>query len=468
MRSTAPTLLRLASALLLLVAGSPGQTANTGIGVGFPPYPRPFEWSDFDSIPNGPGELTGRSLHPGAAQALGFCKSPSGDGAAEFSIGLSVSWVEDETLEPGQMQHFEFHIRASSTLFVGKSPRIELHLVGSNGFTGEIELEQDAYLAGGPIPWEVPDLPPGFYRLQFTEEYTGVCGTADATFLIAGGSGEETPTPTLTLDVSPTPTPTASPTSEAPDLTATPTVTPSPTATTEGPPGDLVLNDTGPGTAPDSVRPALFQLTDFDSIRESVKPIASTVSPAILETLPSTKPESGKPPRTRFDQSIRVFTPEDLSIPWKPGEVHEIQIQARFSSLDLALNPPVLDLLLVGPQGSYWIDFGRRIHVSDDPLFWMIPELPGGCYQIYAVDRDTMQRNQSDLVFLIEQAGGPDRMPDYNEDDLVDGTDLPTFLSGLEAMNPEMDLDDDGNHNYVDLLQFARWWRRTSVNPPPD
>jgi hypothetical protein len=87
-----------------------------------------------------------------------------------------------------------------------------------------------------------------------------------------------------------------------------------------------------------------------------------------------------------------------------PGQTLTILLIARSSSLRFVQTPPKLDLLAVGRGGGIWLDLGHPLSIDEDPIDWVIPELPPGTYRIHAFDSSTGMCKASDFSFVIGAA----------------------------------------------------------------
>ncbi len=159
------------------------------------------------------------------------------------------------------------------------------------------------------------------------------------------------------------------------------------------------LNDSGPGTGGISI-PRPFMTNDFSSVRHAAGMAARTLSPSISLALGVSQDPEGGPPNSPIEFDFVVTTTDSLNIPWLPGETHRILLLARSSSSRFVRTPPRIDLLLVGPTTSMWLE-RPPLAVNEDPVDWVIPDLPQGLYHFHAFDSSTGLSKASDFTFEI-------------------------------------------------------------------
>ncbi len=158
--------------------------------------------------------------------------------------------------------------------------------------------------------------------------------------------------------------------------------------------------DSGPGTGTTTI-PQVFSSLNFPSLRLGTKPTPWQTSPAVLASLGVCADPLGGPVKSPIEFDIRITTPDSVSVPWVIGETHEIHLVGRSSSNRFVLTPPLIDLFCAGgTAGGNWVT-GGPWKVSDDPIFWVIPNLAKGIYRLHAFDRSTGMCKSSDFSFSI-------------------------------------------------------------------
>lgn len=170
-----------------------------------------------------------------------------------------------------------------------------------------------------------------------------------------------------------------------------------------GTPGGEALsaafNDSGPGTGGISI-PQVFTPNDFSSVRHQVRPATRSISPPIQRVLGITQDPEGGFPNDPIEYDLVVTTTDALDVPWLPGETHLLLLLARSSSSRFVRTPPRIDLLLVGPSPGIWRE-GPPLAVNDDPVEWVVPDVPPGLYRFHAYDLSTGLSKTSDFTFEI-------------------------------------------------------------------
>lgn len=186
--------------------------------------------------------------------------------------------------------------------------------------------------------------------------------------------------------------------------------------------------NSGPGTGGASP-PHLFTQQDFPSVRQAVREVPHSLSPAILSALGIILNPEGAPPNAPEEFDLRLTTPELLDTPWLPGEIRLLDLLARSSSSRFFRTPPRVDLLLVGPSGGTWLE-GSPFMVGGDPIEWIVPDSPPGLYRIYLFDSSTGLSRESDFTFLIgtieEEEVTPTPTPTPTENIVPTSTPTPT------------------------------------------
>ncbi len=429
------------------------------------------------------------TMSPGVLDALDGCVDSEGNPSndpVEYDMRLvtnedtSVPWIAGET------RTLCFHLRSSSLRWVRSPPQIRLALVGGSGL-GDIWIDlgypiinQDGTsntLLVGESHTHIPELPAGRYKYFAYEIATGLCRESEFSFTIEGTDPGDTPTPTPTPDIgtSPTPTPTRDPGGGTP--TPTPTIGPPPLV------ANSFLSDVGPGTSGRRIV-ATQKIKTFLCPSDS-GPVASTMSPGIRNALGLCRDERGRWPNSPIEYDVKIHL-DDGSFPkepptWERGSQHWIHIVARSSSHRFVETPPSFRLYMVGQSGrripiqnvhSNSKEGCQTYQVHDDPVLIIVAEdVEGGLYRVHGFDDSVGLCIVSEQSYYVPPgpSGGPtptptQRMPDYDNNQFVNGVDGPGFIFRLAIGSEEANIDGIAGTNFRDLFMFALWWHRSELD----
>jgi len=190
-------------------------------------------------------------------------------------------------------------------------------------------------------------------------------------------------------------------------------------------------------------------------------------------------------PNTPIEYDVKIHL-DDGSYPkeiatWERGSQHWVHIVARSSSHQFVETPPEFQLFMVGPTGVRHPIRGANSHplvgfprhrVYNDPVLLIVAEdVEGGLYRVQGFDDVLGLCVASEQAFLVppKSDGGPTptptrRMPDYNNNQFVDGFDAPAFLARLAMGSEEANIDGMEGTGFSDLFMFALWWQRSELD----